>query len=181
MTYADYLAGDPVIVTAALPGLLASGPAQLALVACDWRHFAQLYRSRRATSLFDELAPPAGAPSSQSDRLPPAATPAAAGTSADALRDWLAGQLGAALRIAPERIDPDTPMTRQGLDSLLAIDLRNRIEREIGLAVALKALMGTRTLAQLARMLADEAQVGSEPAAPAEPSAGDDEWISGEL
>ena len=42
-------------------------------------------------------------------------------------------QLGRVLRLAPARIDPRAPFARLGLDSLMSLEARNRLEKSLGL------------------------------------------------
>ena len=90
--------------------------------------------------------------------LDPAERPAA-------LEPWLRESAARALRMAPERVDPDLPLVSLGLDSLSAVELRQEIEESLGVAVSLGGLLEEVSL----RGLAGEALAGLEEAAPAGP------------
>ncbi|MEU0874848.1 type I polyketide synthase [Nocardia brasiliensis] len=59
------------------------------------------------------------------------------------------------LRRNTATLDPDSPLADSGLDSLMALELRNHIERALGLRLAAKSIWKFATPAALARHLAD--------------------------
>ncbi len=62
----------------------------------------------------------------------------------------LRGSAAAVLGVAPAALDDDQPLTALGLDSLGAVELKHRLETELGLAPSLADLLGGATLADLA-------------------------------
>ncbi|WP_404792333.1 type I polyketide synthase [Streptomyces tendae] len=62
------------------------------------------------------------------DRILTASEEARAGIAEDVVR----GLTGRVLRLAPERIAPDAPFKALGLDSLMSLELRNRLEAAFG-------------------------------------------------
>ena len=72
------------------------------------------------------------------------------------IETYLRAAAGQVLRIAPARLDLDLPVTRQGLDSLVAVELRNRVERELGVQLPLKTLLGGAGIAELAVSVAGQ-------------------------
>jgi acyl carrier protein len=91
------------------------------------------------------------------------------------LEDWLREKVGRALGIAPQRLNPEKPLTEIGLDSLIAVELVTVLKMEIGFDLpAVKLLQGLniRGLAALIfeTILPVEQLNGSAPAAaPAAP------------
>ncbi|WP_095988189.1 non-ribosomal peptide synthase/polyketide synthase [Cystobacter fuscus] len=84
-----------------------------------------------------------------------------ADASTEELQGWLTEQVAARLRVRPESLDPAEPLTRQGLDSLASAELAHEIERELGLAMPMSALLEAPSLAELARQLSNLRAAGS--------------------
>jgi acyl-CoA synthetase (AMP-forming)/AMP-acid ligase II len=68
---------------------------------------------------------------------------------------YLVGQLSRLLRTPAERIDTSAPILATGLNSLMAMQLRLAIERDLGQPAQLGMLLGTHSLADVAARLAD--------------------------
>jgi acyl transferase domain-containing protein/acyl-CoA synthetase (AMP-forming)/AMP-acid ligase II len=80
---------------------------------------------------------------------------------------YLQERLAHVLKLPPARLEPDVPVTHFGLDSLMAVELRNRLQSELGLTFSLTRLMDGPSLRQIAAQLATEVAATPEPA-PAE-------------
>lgn len=70
--------------------------------------------------------------------------------------DFLARQLGSVLGLDEGSIDFDTGLTRMGLDSLMAVELRTKIHLQLRVAVPVITLLQGATLRQLARLVLDD-------------------------
>ncbi len=57
--------------------------------------------------------------------------------------------------LEPNEIDPIQPLTTMGLDSLMAIELKNKIERQLQLTLPMSAFMSDPTVTTLAANAAD--------------------------
>jgi amino acid adenylation domain-containing protein len=66
------------------------------------------------------------------------------------LEAHLRARLAAVLRMAPGRVDADRPVTALGLDSLMALEVKNAVERDLGLPLPIRALLAGPTLRTLA-------------------------------
>jgi amino acid adenylation domain-containing protein/thioester reductase-like protein len=62
------------------------------------------------------------------------------------------------LGLGENQLDTHEPLDTLGLDSLMAIELRNKLERRLGLTLPVAEFLRGPTVAQLAEMLLDEAQ-----------------------
>ena len=134
---------------------------QVAVLRVDW--------ARRRSELRPGLNPPLIA-----DLFPaPVGQPAAGDTLRRAgpqerrpllqsyLRDQVAGKLG----LTPSRLDIQLPLNRLGVDSLIAVELRAQIERELGIVVPVVQLLDGPSVSDLADWLGDRLSA----ARPAEP------------
>lgn len=74
-----------------------------------------------------------------------------------ALEGWLRRLVAAVLGVGPDSVDPELPLARLGLDSLRAVQLSHRVERELGRPIPLARLYEGKTLAELARELSSAA------------------------
>ncbi|MBI1357392.1 MAG: amino acid adenylation domain-containing protein [Acidobacteria bacterium] len=91
--------------------------------------------------------------------LPPAAT-AAAGSPAEAEapespRTFLQRQVAQALGLPLARLDADEPLNRLGLDSLMAVELRNRVELRYGVTVPMVKFLEGPSVAELAALVSE--------------------------
>jgi phthiocerol/phenolphthiocerol synthesis type-I polyketide synthase C len=77
------------------------------------------------------------------------------------LRDQVAGKLG----LTPSRLDIQLPLNQLGVDSLIAVELRAQIERDLGIVVPVVQLLDGPSVSGLADWLGDRLSS----AGPAEP------------
>ena len=66
---------------------------------------------------------------------------------------FLVEQIGRVLRCSPSKVDVQQPLTKLGIDSLMAVELKNRVESDLGLIVPVTALLEGPSLAQLSARL----------------------------
>jgi len=107
---------------------------------------ATLMKGASLEGLASELAP--AAPAAPQPTTTPAQSP-------DAQLGLLRAAAASVLRIPEGRVDPARPLSEQGLDSLMMIELRQQIEAQLGVDVPVAVLMKGPTLEQLAQRLAD--------------------------
>ncbi len=94
------------------------------------------------------------------------------------LQEYVLGQLAGVLRLDPASIDLETPLGSLGIDSLTAIELRNRFERGLGLQLSATLVWNYPTIAAMAPHLAEKMGLPLAPdttAAPSVPSTVDDD------
>lgn len=76
-----------------------------------------------------------------------------------ALEEAIRGELAHVLRIAADRIDRNRPLEALGLDSLMALELRNRLESETEIKLSATLAFNHPTVAALAAHLADRMEL----------------------
>ncbi len=138
-----------------LAALLGAGATSVTVVRADWAVFAEARPGRAAAIVTDlvELEP------EPEDRGPSATTSAillerlAAARPRDRVEIAEAEVrriLGAVLRLAEARIDRTRPFGALGLDSLMAVELRNRLEAELGRRLSATLAWNFPTVKELA-------------------------------
>ncbi|GHD52805.1 hypothetical protein GCM10017083_28680 [Thalassobaculum fulvum] len=148
---------DPIDGLAAFEKSLAAGqPQLLVLPSVDWPAFLDNFEGAPPSLYADVAAPPAeSAPA-------PAPTPAqvapAAKVASDAV-DRVAGIVSDILGLAGQHVDRRAPLHELGLDSLVAVEIKNRVEKELGIPVSVRDLIEGASI---------EAIAGNAPAAPAD-------------
>jgi acyl transferase domain-containing protein/acyl carrier protein len=129
----------------ALARLMQQPAAQIAVLPVDWRKWAELYPSYIGspllTSLFEKPRERAAAGLNGQLARKPRSQPELAG--------YLAGALASVLGFNARQLDPDTPISNFGIDSLTALEFKHRIEADLGLAVSMVRFLQGPTLAQL--------------------------------
>jgi len=73
--------------------------------------------------------------------------------------------VGSVLRVKPDSLRNDQPLTDLGLDSLMGVEIENSLEAAIGVALPPASLMRARTIGQIASLIAGH--MGAKTAAPA--------------
>jgi acyl carrier protein len=69
------------------------------------------------------------------------------------LREHLTARVARILRLEPSRVDPEAPLKNLGLDSLMTLELRNRLEADCGLRLSATLVWNYPTIAALAGYL----------------------------
>jgi amino acid adenylation domain-containing protein len=80
---------------------------------------------------------------------------------AKALETWLRAEVAKKLGLDPESLDVTQPLTRFGLDSLMAIELSYAVEQRLGIALPMTSFMQEQSLVQLSLQAAEA--LGQEP------------------
>ena len=81
------------------------------------------------------------------------------------LESYLRARFARLTRSATAAIDPDRPLTSFGLDSLVAVELRNTVESRFGIDVSLPRLLEGLTIAELTSNILTELDRGTAPEA----------------
>ena len=157
---------DPALE--AMGRLVSSGAPQAVLASVDWAVLRAFYETRRRRPLLDELGrAPAGAglpgPQGGGD-LPRRYAEASPVRRRDLVRDHVLEAVARILGLDARSIDPGQGLFEMGMDSLMSVELKGRLEKAVGRALPSTLTFNYPNPAALADYLVREVL---EPAAPA--------------
>ena len=166
---------DPDTGLFLLERLMSDKVASVAAFVVDWSVFLERHAGLAERGVFNRVKPPVDSDAPveavagdepQQGALVRQVMAATAGNRRDALFDGLHDEAAHALGIPPgEAIDPTTPLTELGLDSLMAVELRNALAVKLDVALPATLLFTYPTLSELATFLLQ--QIAAEEIAPA--------------
>ena len=119
-------------------GVLTSAK-QLGCARCDWQALARFSPSVGGSNMFLPVVPRSS--TGGGDSMAARILEAPAEKRMVMVEDLIAAQVGAVLGTDAGRIDKDTPLTNLGLDSLMAIELVNRIEEKLGMSMPMGSVL----------------------------------------
>lgn len=153
----------------ALSRLLTSHDAQIGVFPFDVQHWVSNFpRAVSSPTIAEMLKEATVAPQSDTSLLAQLATLPAA-ERASFMENFVVEQMAYVSRNDVSRIHPNTPISELGLDSLMALELRNRLEAGTGIRLSATLLFAYPNAAMLAVYLANELKLSaaSEPVASA--------------
>jgi acyl carrier protein len=154
---------SPAEVVSILESALVAGDSQIAAVRVDWAKWRQFFRGMQQNPLLERIfasieAPDAGGVSSDwSRKIESAPADQRESVIADAVREVV----GSVLRVKPDSLRNDQPLTDLGLDSLMGVEIENSLEAAIGVALPPTSLMRARTIGQIATLINDQLSGGA--------------------
>jgi NADP-dependent 3-hydroxy acid dehydrogenase YdfG/acyl carrier protein len=143
-----------------LDGWLAADdtPAVVTVLPAEWPVWFDAYPAASSAPslrrLLELSAPPLGAPQEAS-----AGSGLAARMSGGDLAGYLAQQVAQVLELPVERLDLERPLNRLGLDSLMAVEIKNRVESDLGVELSVVQFLQGPSIEELAADL--KRQIGS--------------------
>jgi acyl carrier protein len=159
---------SPGEVMSILEGSLVAGSAQVASIRVDWAKWRQFFRSVQENPLLEHILAAVegqeagGVTSDWRHKIEAASADEKESVIADAVRDVV----GSVLRVKPDSLRNDQPLTDLGLDSLMGVEIENSLEAAVGVALPPASLMRARTIGQIASLIAGH--MGAKTSAPAE-------------
>jgi microcystin synthetase protein McyG len=132
--------------------------AQVTLASMDWREFKAVFSARGRRPLLNEIheagiqAPPAIDHAEQRQRL------MALGPEerAERITAWVGEEVASVLGAPGVVPDPDQRFFDIGMDSIMTVDLRRRLERRFGLSLPTTVAFDYPTIGRLSSLLIDE-------------------------
>jgi myxalamid-type polyketide synthase MxaE and MxaD len=162
----------------ALGRVLDAGEPQVAVLPFRWGRWRELFPSFSRSPLLRELVEAEAEEhrAARAEDLAAASRILAAGEEErpDLIAAYLQQELARVLETEPEALDVDAPLTHVGLDSLMALEVKNRVETTHGIELPIVGLIEDPTITNLANQVAG-LLTGGEAEAAAGPADGADE------
>jgi acyl transferase domain-containing protein/acyl carrier protein len=154
---------SPGEVMSLMESSLSAGSTQVMAIRVDWAKWRQFFRSMQENPLLERIfasvegQESGGGKSDWRQKIESAAPEELEGVISLAVRD----AVGSVLRVKPETLREDQPLTDLGLDSLMGVEIENSIEAAIGVALPPTSLMRARTIGQIVTLIAEH--MGAKP------------------
>jgi acyl carrier protein len=148
---------SPGEVMSLMESSLTMGSTQVMAIRVDWAKWRQFFRGMGENPLLQHIfasiegSEATGATSDWRRKIETAAPEELEGVISLAVRD----AVGSVLRVKPESLRDDQPLTDLGLDSLMGVEIENSIEAAIGIALPPTSLMRARTIGQIVTLIAE--------------------------
>ncbi len=152
-----------------LESFLAAGCAQTIAIRVDWSKWRQFFRGMQENPLLERIfaalgnEQSTGATSDWRARIDAAAPAEKPAVISQAVRE----AVGSVLRVKPDSLRDDQPLTDLGLDSLMGVEIETSLEAAVGVALPPTSLMRARTIGQIATLIAGHLGGATAPAEPA--------------
>ena len=141
-----------------LESFLNAGATQALALRVDWAKWRQAFRGSQENPTLERIfaavseGPETSGTKSDWRLKIESATP---GDRTEVIGQAVRDVVGSVLRVKPEGLRYDQPLTDLGLDSLMAVEIENSIESVIGVALPPASLMRARTIGQIATLIAE--------------------------
>lgn len=147
---------EPNEVTALLESFLDAHTPQAAAIRVDWAKWRQSFRTMQDNPLLErifadgvEIDDSAGGVGDWRVKIESADPEERESVICQAVQDIV----GSVLRVKPETLRADQPLTDLGLDSLMGVEIETLIESSIGVTLPPTSLMRARTIGQIATLI----------------------------
>jgi acyl transferase domain-containing protein/acyl carrier protein len=146
---------SPGEVTSILESSLRAGNAQVAAIRVEWAKWRTFFRGMQSNLLLERIFASVerqetnGVTSNWRNKIESAAPEEKQDVVAQAVREVV----GSVLRLKPDLLRDDQPLTDLGLDSLMGVEIENSLEAAIGVALPPTSLMRARTIGQIATLI----------------------------
>jgi acyl transferase domain-containing protein/acyl carrier protein len=147
---------SPGEVVSLLESSIVAGNTQVIAIRVDWAKWRQFFRSVQENPLLERILKAVegqestGSTSDWRPRIEAASPEERESVIAQAVREVV----GSVLRVKPDTLRNDQPLTDLGLDSLMGVEIENSLEAAIGIALPPTSLMRARTIGQIAALIA---------------------------
>jgi acyl transferase domain-containing protein/NADPH:quinone reductase-like Zn-dependent oxidoreductase/SAM-dependent methyltransferase/acyl carrier protein len=158
---------SPREVMALLESSLTTGVTQVMAIRVDWAKWRQFFRGMQENPLLERIFATAegqetgGAISDLRLKIESATPEELEGLIGQAVRN----AVGSVLRVKPDTLRDDQPLTDLGLDSLMGVEIESSIEGSLGVSLPPASLTRARTIGQIVALIAEH--MGAKRAGPA--------------
>ncbi|MES2476327.1 MAG: SDR family NAD(P)-dependent oxidoreductase [Verrucomicrobiota bacterium] len=149
----------PAEVTSLMESFLTAHATQVAAIRVDWAKWRQSFRGMQDNPLVErifaagvETQEAGGGGHDWRGKIQAASAEDRNAVIGEAVRDVV----GAVLRVKPDSLREDQPLTDLGLDSLMGVEIETMLESSIGVALPPTSLMRARTIGQIATLIAEQ-------------------------
>lgn len=149
---------EPPEVTALLEAFLDANVPQAAAIRVDWAKWRQTMRGLGDNPLLErvfaggvEVDDSGSGAGDWRGKIDAAPADQRLGVIVEAVQDVV----GSVLRVKPDTLREDQPLTDLGLDSLMGVEIENLIESSIGVTLPPTSLMRARTIGQIGVLISD--------------------------
>ena len=129
---------------------------QCAVVAVNWPQFFQAWSGAAESKLLSDLrqehsrdVPDAGAAPAKTRQIAKELLAADSGQRKQMLDDYVLREVARVLKTTTAKLDAQQPLTNLGLDSLMAIELKNKVEIDLGITLSMVMFLQGPSIAQL--------------------------------
>jgi acyl transferase domain-containing protein/acyl carrier protein len=136
---------------------LTADSTQVIAIRIDWAKWRQVFRSMQEAPLLERIfatiegQETPGVVSDYRQRIESAAPEEIEGIVGQAVRDAVAS----VLRVKPETLRDDQPLTDLGLDSLMGVEIENTLDASLGVSLPPASLTRARTIGQIVSLIAE--------------------------
>jgi acyl carrier protein len=147
---------SPGEVTSIVESSIRAGTPQVAAIRVDWAKWRTFFRGMQSNPLLERIFAAVegqennGVTSDWRNKIESAAPEEKETVIAQAVREVV----GSVLRVKPDTLRDDQPLTDLGLDSLMGVEIENSLEAAVGVALPPTSLMRARTIGQIASLIA---------------------------
>jgi acyl carrier protein len=147
---------SPGEVVSIVDSSLRAGTAQVAAIRVDWAKWRTFFRGMHSNPLLERIFASVqsqengGVASDWKNKIETAAPGEKEAVITQAVRQVV----GSVLRVKPESLRDNQPLTDLGLDSLMGVEIENSLEAAIGVSLPPTSLMRARTIGQIASLIA---------------------------
>jgi len=149
---------SPTEVTSLMESFLTAHSTQMAAIRVDWAKWRQSFRGMQENPLVErifesgvEVQESSSGSSDWRQKIQSATADERENVIGLAVKDVV----GSVLRVKPESLRNDQPLTDLGLDSLMGVEIENLLESSIGVALPPTSLMRARTIGQIASLISE--------------------------